>query len=312
MTICFGLGPILTATSDNSSGDNSSGMHPALSPDQIRALLKWHIDAGADVALSPTPVNHFEAFKNNEAVAKARTQAATKAPLQDHPALQHQAKAPPPQNRGRPAAPAIPSEQEARENARSIAARSKTLDELRAAIEQFQGSALRNTAKNTVFSDGNPNAKIMLVGETPVRDEDIEGKPFVGESGKLLDKMLAAIGLDRTQVYLTSILPWRPPGNRKATPSEAKVCLPFIYRHIELVNPEILILVGAIPSQNILGTTTTMSALRGRWKTHTSNGKEIPTLPMFHPEFLLRQPAQKKAAWMDLLSIKSKLEDLDV
>ena len=179
-------------------------------------------------------------------------------------------------------------------------------NELRAILERFDGCALKATASRLVFSDGNPDARVMLVGEAPGRDEDIEGVPFVGRSGKLLDLMLAAIGLDRSSVYIANVVPWRPPGNRTPTPQETQICLPFITRQIELADPDILVCLGGPSAQTLLGQSG-ITKIRGRWFPFHSGAREIRAMPTFHPAFLLRSPLQKRFAWRDFLAIKKAL-----
>ncbi|TNE30595.1 MAG: uracil-DNA glycosylase [Alphaproteobacteria bacterium] len=201
---------------------------------------------------------------------------------------------------------------EASLDARRLAGEAGSLQELEAALNGFEGCALKRTATNTVFADGNPQAKIMLVGEAPGADEDRLGKPFVGISGQLLDKMLAAIGLDRETVYITNIVNWRPPGNRAPSASEIAVCLPFTRRHIELVKPDILLFVGGVAAKALLETSQGITRMRGRWTDYKSDGleKAVPAMAIFHPAFLLRSPAQKKLAWQDLLAVKKRLAEL--
>jgi DNA polymerase len=192
----------------------------------------------------------------------------------------------------------------AREAVRDV----KTLDELRVALDAFQGCALKGTATQLVFADGNPQSKLMFVGEAPGRDEDIEGLPFVGRSGKLLDRMIAAIGLDRTKVYIANIIPWRPPGNRTPTPQESQICLPFIQRQIELVDPDILVCLGGPSAQTLLGIKEGITKSRGRWFNYHTGTREIRAMATFHPAFLLRSPLQKRLAWRDFLAIKKALD----
>ncbi len=195
------------------------------------------------------------------------------------------------------------------ESSNDQARQAKTLEELRNLVENFDMCPLKKTATNTVFSDGNSKAKIMVIGEAPGADEDRQGLPFVGLSGKLLDRMFAAIGLDRTTIYITNIIPWRPPGNRQPTLSETNLCLPFVQRHIELVSPEFLILVGGTAAKSILQTTEGIMKLRGRWLTYQTPimAKPIETLATFHPAYLLRAPGQKRLAWLDLLMLKEAI-----
>jgi DNA polymerase len=220
--------------------------------------------------------------------------------------------------RAQPASPRLdlrklgPLDQTAIENARDAARSAASLDDLRAALSRFDGISLRKTATNLVFADGNPEADVMLVGEAPGADEDRQGKPFVGVSGQLLDRMMAAIGLDRTTFYITNVCFWRPPGNRKPTEAELAAQQPFVLRHIELVKPRALVLVGGSSAQILLGTNEGITRLRGRWFDYRSDGLEqpIPALPLFHPAYLLRQPELKREAWRDLLKLKTRLQDL--
>lgn len=204
---------------------------------------------------------------------------------------------------------AVPDEAQAAK-ARELARQAATLGELREIVDGFTGCNLKFTAKQTVFGDGNAEAPLMLVGEAPGRDEDIEGRPFVGRSGRLLDRMLAAIGITRAEgAYIANVIPWRPPGNRTPTPLETEICRPFIERQIELANPRVLVTLGGPSSKVLLHATDGVLKLRGKWKTHvTASGVEIPTMPTLHPAYLLRNPAHKKLAWRDFLEIAAKLD----
>jgi DNA polymerase len=179
-------------------------------------------------------------------------------------------------------------------------------------LRAFDGCQLKQTATNLVFGDGNPKAKVMLVGEAPGADEDRQGKPFVGVSGQLLDRMLGWIGLDRSSFYITNQVYWRPPGNRKPTDAEVAACQPFVMRHIELVSPELLILVGGAATKTLLGRTDGVMKLRGRWFEYASGGlpRPIPAMVVLHPAFLLRTPSFKRETWRDLLAVKQRLETL--
>ena len=189
-------------------------------------------------------------------------------------------------------------------NAHEICSQAKTLEELRQAVENFEGCALKLTAAHTVFGDGNPQAKIVLIGEAPGADEDRIGIPFVGRSGKLLDKMLAAIGLDRSDYYITNILPWRPPGNRTPTGGEIAVCLPFLKRQLEIINPDYILLLGGSSANALFDTQEPISRLRGRWLEYPKgNGASAQALATFHPAYLLRNTGQKAKAWTDLLKL---------
>jgi DNA polymerase len=191
--------------------------------------------------------------------------------------------------------------------AREAAGAAANLDELRAMLDKFDGCALKATASRLVFADGNPQARVMFVGEAPGRDEDIQGLPFVGRSGQLLDRMLAAIGLDRTAVYIANIIPWRPPGNRTPTPQESQICLPFIRRQIELADPQVLVCLGGPSAQTLLGVKEGIMRSRGRWFTYQNGTRDIRAIATFHPAFLLRSPLQKRIAWRDFLAIKQAL-----
>lgn len=189
-------------------------------------------------------------------------------------------------------------------NAHEICAQAQTLEELRQAVENFEGCALKLTAAHTVFGDGNPQAKIVLIGEAPGADEDRIGIPFVGRSGKLLDKMLAAIGLDRSAYYITNILPWRPPGNRTPTGGEIAVCLPFLKRQLEIINPDYILLLGGSSANALFDNQEPISRLRGRWLEYPKgNGSSAQALATFHPAYLLRNTGQKAKAWTDLLKL---------
>lgn len=191
--------------------------------------------------------------------------------------------------------------------ARSAARTAASLDELRAILARFEGCALRTTAKQLVFADGNPKARVMFVGEAPGKEEDIEGLPFVGPSGKLLDRMLAAIGLDRTSAYIANIIPWRPPGNRDPSTHETQICLPFIQRQIELVDPLVLVTLGKPSTGALLGVIEGIRRTRGRWFTYNTGSREIRAMATFHPAYLLRSPIEKRFAWRDMLAVKKAL-----
>jgi DNA polymerase len=264
-----------------------------MSPEQqasAREVLAFYAEAGVDALVGEAPVNHFA----QDAVEPPRG-----APMQ----TTGRAAAPPPvAPNAAPPAPDVAA-LEAREAVKNV----QTLEELRDALSRFEGCALRATATQMVFADGNPQARVMFVGEAPGRDEDIEGLPFVGRSGKLLDRMLAAIGLDRTQAYIANIIPWRPPGNRTPTPQESQICLPFIRKQIELVDPDVLVCLGGPSATTLLGIKEGITKSRGRWVAYDTGKREIRALPTFHPAFLLRSPLQKRLAWRDLLAIKKAL-----
>lgn len=208
-----------------------------------------------------------------------------------------------------PAPEALPATDTAVMKARDAARTAATLEALRAIVEGFDGCALKITASQLVFADGNPESRLMLVGEAPGAEEDRLGKPFVGRAGQLLDRMLAAIGLDRTRVYIANIVPWRPPGNRTPTPQESAICLPFITRQIELVDPAVLVLLGGFAASSLLGTKDGILKTRGRWFNFSAGHRDIRTLATLHPAYLLRQPSQKRLAWRDMLAIKRALSE---
>ena len=193
--------------------------------------------------------------------------------------------------------------------ARQAAASAASLDALRDMIEGFEGCGLRATANRLVFADGNPRGGVMFVGEAPGREEDLAGLPFVGRSGQLLDRMMAAIGLDRGQAYIANVIPWRPPGNRTPTPQESQICLPFIRRQIELADPDVLVCLGGPSAQALLGITEGIRRMRGRWHAYHSGSREIRAIATFHPAYLLRTPIEKRFAWRDFLAIRKALRE---
>ena len=233
----------------------------------------------------------------------------------DYFAISDSAKRPPdpaPLAKAQKAAPAI-TPQPVLDNpvaeAEKLAKAAQTLDELKAAMEGFTGCTFRQTATQLVFEDGAREAKIMLVGEAPGRDEDIQGKPFVGRAGQLLDKMLKAIDLDRSQVYIANVVPWRPPGNKTPGTQDVAVCLPFIRRQIELMQPEVLMFMGNIAVKSLMDTDTGILRMRGKWKNYEVANRAVPALATLHPAYLLRQPQHKALAWADLLALKAKLAE---
>jgi uracil-DNA glycosylase family 4 len=193
--------------------------------------------------------------------------------------------------------------------ARAEAASAATLDDLRDVMLRFDGCNLKKTATQLVFADGNPAARVMLIGEAPGREEDLEGRPFVGRSGKLLDRMLAAIGLDRSSVYIANVVPWRPPGNRTPSLLETEICRPFLARQIELVDPAVLVSLGGAAAKVLAGSTDGILKLRGKWLSYRLGDRDVPCLATLHPAYLLRQPLQKRLAWRDFLSLKRKLDE---
>jgi DNA polymerase len=190
--------------------------------------------------------------------------------------------------------------------ARTMAAAATTLDGLRAALAGFEGCELKKGARNLVFADGIPGSRLMIIGEAPGREEDMEGRPFVGRAGQLLDRMLAAIGLDRREnVYITNVLPWRPPQNREPRPDEVAMMLPFLARHVALADPALIVLMGNSACDAVLGRRG-ITRMRGQWV----QALDRPVLPMLHPAYLLRQPQAKRDAWADLLDLKARLKEM--
>ncbi len=247
---------------------------------QLATLLRWYEEVGVDASVV------------------------------DEPGVWTRPKAAPPPTPVEVPRPALPAADATALDAAALASEAETLEALRAVIDRFDGCALKVTATNLVFADGNPQARLMLVGEAPGAEEDRKGLPFVGRAGQLLDRMLAAIGLDRNAVYITNILNWRPPGNRTPNPSETTMCLPFVHRHIALVRPDILVLLGGTSAKALLATNDGIMKLRGRWYDLAVPGlaEPLPTMATFHPAYLLRTPLAKRQSWKDLIAIAKRLE----
>jgi uracil-DNA glycosylase len=260
------------------------------------SALAWLVEAGADEALLDEPVDRFSvpAAKSAPRAAEAEPKPVVSRP---RPEL------------SKPPAATVDTDSIGR--ATDIAAACNSLAELKEALEKFEGSGLKKLASNTVFADGVPDYRIMCVGEAPGREEDLAGLPFVGRAGKLLDKMLASIGLDRKKnVYITNVLNWRPPENRDPSPEEAAICLPFLRRHIELVAPEIIIVLGAVAARHLMGRTDGIMRLRGKWLDYYVRDRMVPVMPTLHPAYLLRRAIDKKLAWRDLQAIDQKIKSL--
>lgn len=249
----------------------------------IPSLLRWYMDSGVDEAIGDETLDWF--------------------------ALSGKAVQAPPVQKNTPRV----SVDQIAEQAGKIAASCTSLANLHKVIKDFEGCRLKNTATHTVFSDGNPDSSIMLIGEAPGVDEDRQGTPFVGQHGQLLNRMFKAIGLDREKdFYMTNILPWRPPGNRNPTQEEITICLPFIKRHIELFDPKLIILLGGTSATTLLGSSLGITRLRGKWAGYDVKGSNIPTRPIFHPAYLLRQPKAKRDTWHDLLEIKAMIKECHI
>jgi uracil-DNA glycosylase len=278
----------------------------APSRDELIAILAFYSEAGVGTCLSEAPVDRF-AESRREAEARRRAPPPERAPAR--PADRRPAAEPRPAAEAQPSAPAlaVPSEA-AVMTAREAARNAGSLEELRATLESFEGCNLRFTATRLAFADGNPKGRVMLVGEAPGREEDAQGLPFVGRSGQLLDRMLAAIGLDRSRVYIANVIPWRPPGNRTPTPMETEICRPFIERQIELADPDLLVSLGGPATSQLLGTNVGITKIRGQWRSYDTGVRQIRAMPMLHPAGLLRNPGMKRLAWRDLLALKAALD----
>lgn len=260
-----------------------------------RDVLLWYLDAGVDECIGEAPVDRF--------AASAARAAPARAPAEEP--------SPPPERTPAPAAaPRVVSGEGVLQAACAMAAAASTVDELRRALDAFDGCPLKKTATNLVFGDGNPVARVIMIGEAPGAEEDRQGLPFVGASGRLLDRMLASIGLDRTQVFISNTVFWRPPGNRNPTTAEMAACMPFVERLVELVDPDILVALGGAAAKELLAQNAGVSRLRGRWFPYSTPrlARPVQATAMFHPAYLLRSPAKKREAWRDLLGIRKKLD----
>ncbi|HSR54887.1 MAG TPA: uracil-DNA glycosylase [Alphaproteobacteria bacterium] len=268
--------------------------------DSLYSALKWQVEAGADEAVGETPIDRFTE-ESQPAPAKTRASAPKLADGPQPPAPTPAATA--------PQSPTAPSAEPAARDAHAVAARAQSLEDIRQALLEFEGCPLKQTATNLVYFDGNPEARIIFIGEAPGAEEDRQGLPFVGPAGRLLDRMLAAIGLDRSSVLITNTLFWRPPGNRNPTPAETAACLPFVERTIEIVDPKALIMVGGTAAKTLLARSEGIMRLRGRWFDYSTPAMDhtVPAMAIFHPAFLLRSPGQKRATWRDLIEIKKHI-----
>lgn len=293
-----------------------------MNPQALAALLQFYAESGVDELCEDAAIDRFEqSAKILQSRSRPQPQTDSSAPAATG---RTPAAKPPPASLGdgrKSAAPppvaAAPQASQltipgaaAFEDARALAASANTIAELRAALEGFTGCNLRHSAKTLVFADGNPEADIMFIGEAPGREEDLQGMPFVGRAGQLLDRMLAAIGLSRDTAYITNMIPWRPPGNRTPAAHEIELCRPFIERHIVLAQPKLLVMLGNVASKSLLDTDKGILSLRGTWMNRKAGDAEIPALPTLHPAYLLRNPAQKRLAWADFLSLRERLDQI--
>jgi DNA polymerase len=259
-------------------------MMPVADKKAALAMLDWYQAMGVDEAIGEEPVDCFAAARLKPASRPAPEVKMASGPVRIAP---------------RSARPA---------STRDVGAEVSTLRELEALVAGFEGCSLRRTAKSLCFARGSAEARIMLIGEAPGRDEDLQGKPFVGRAGQLLDRMLAAIGLSEEHVYITNTVYWRPPGNRTPTPEEIEACAPFLTRQIELLSPSVLVLLGGAAAKTILGVSEGIMRLRGKWLTYPCAGRDLPALATLHPAYLLRKPEQKRYAWRDLLMLRAALD----
>ena len=248
-----------------------------------QAIIDWYRAMGVDEAVGEEPFDSFAAASLGQAPRQAPELKMTVSPPRVAPRV------------ARPT------------STRGVGAEISTLAELEALVAGFEGCSLRRTAKSLCFARGSEQAHIMLIGEAPGRDEDLQGKPFVGRAGQLLDRMLAAIGLSESQVYITNTVYWRPPGNRTPTPEEIEACAPFLARQIELLSPRVLVLLGGAAAKTILGVSEGIMRLRGKWLNYPCAGRDLPALATLHPAYLLREPERKRLAWHDLLMLKAAL-----
>ncbi len=284
---------------DRTPADHPAGaMNPASPLTDPVALLRWYADAGIEDCSLEEPQDRYALS------ARPAPAAAAQAPSPPAVVARTAPVVPPPR------APVPLESPRLVEDARAAAASALSLAELEEAIRAFEGCTLKRLAKNTVFADGVAGAPVMVVGEAPGEDEDRLGKPFVGVSGQLMDRMFAAIGMSRERdLYITNILPWRPPGNRTPSVGDSAICVAFARRHVELARPKVLVLAGGVAAKNMLETEQGITRLRGKWFDYTlPDGTRIPTMPLYHPAYLLRTPGGKRQAWMDLIAVAKRLE----
>jgi len=287
-------------------------------PEMIEAL-RWQVEAGAAEAIGATPADRFAESAAPPVRPAPAAGASPASATQAAPATPSSAPSPSPSPAPTPRpSPSVsrPAAQAAfastgGTSAHELAAAANTVEELHRALERFDGCALKATATNLVFCDGNPKARVLMIGEAPGAEEDRQGKPFVGPAGKLLDRMLESIGLDRGSVLISNTIYWRPPGNRNPAPDEVAACLPFVERLVEIVDPAVLVLVGGIASKTLLASRDGIMKMHGRWFTFETPrmSRPVPTMPIYHPAFLLRSPGQKRATWRDLLELRRRLDE---
>jgi uracil-DNA glycosylase family 4 len=304
--------------------DQSSENLPDITPQMAASMLRFYAHAGVVDLLDDDPIDRYadtvkqleqrkakKAAKMDQMLSSNKARAEnirlqSSAPSQ----TQHPAQRPVQRPEQASTTLAVP-DQAAMKETRELAQSAKIIEELSAIIKSYKGCNLCHSAKNTVFADGNPEAPVMLIGEAPGRDEDMHGIPFVGPAGQMLDKMLAAISLDRTSCYISNIIPWRPPGNRTPVAHEIELCRPFVERHIELAQPKLLIFMGNVSTKTLLNTNKGILSIRGKWDEYKIGEEAVPAMPTLHPAYLLKNPVAKRNAWHDLLAIQAKLKELD-
>ncbi|MDE0801110.1 MAG: uracil-DNA glycosylase [Rhodospirillaceae bacterium] len=273
-----------------------------LSPDEA---LRFYLDVGVDETIGSTPLDRYALSKASAKASKPPPPGVAVSPTKASAVAQRPGAAASVTSHGAP-------QSAVGQSAAITAAAATSLKELKAAVEAFEGCALKSTAKSTVFADGNPAGRLMVIGEAPGSDEDRQGLPFIGVAGKLLDRMLSSIGYSRETAYIINVIPWRPPGNRNPTPEEVAICAPFLERHVALVKPEVILMVGGLSAKTLLNRPEGITRLRGRWEAVSTPGLEqpIPAIATYHPTYLLRSPQHKRLAWRDLLAVKEKLDSL--
>lgn len=267
-------------------------MEAPLPPDRV---LEWYLEAGVDETIGEAPIDRYALVPDPSPAPSPSPSPAPSSALAPKPPMARQA-----------------APEKTLHDAYALAESAGTVEALRRALESFEGCSLKKTAMNLVFGDGDARARILFVGEAPGAEEDRRGLPFVGPSGLLLDRMLASIGLDRNSVFITNTVFWRPPGNRTPTPQETALCLPFLERLVEIIDPEIVVTLGGAAAKSLLAQSEGVGRLRGRWFSYSTPrlSRPVQATALYHPAYLLRTPAQKKAAWRDLLAVKRKLDPL--
>jgi DNA polymerase len=284
-----------------------------LSPGELAALLHFHADAGVEWLLEDEAVDRFAEFEAMKAARRSAApapQAEARETASRAPAASAQRVAPQPERSAQRPQPAIP-DGEAIQQARFAAESARSLAELKTALEAFNGCNLKHSARSTIFASGDAASGIMLIGSAPGAEDDREGQPFAGRPGQLLDKMLSAIGLDRAGILLTQVIPWRPPGNRVASPAEMDICRPFIERQIALAEPKVILLLGNFAARVFFGDGDTIHGLRGQWREIAAGDRVVPAIATLHPQDLLTAPVNKRLAWNDLLAFQAKLTEIN-